>query len=546
MGVGVGPLPNDVTSQHTMPNAPTSAEVASFGPPSPAVTVAGCRRRRRYLPGLVTLAVLGLLGVAAAPSAWAAVTTTTIGADPYTNTSSQHQTQVEPDSFAYGSTIVAAAQTGRFSNGGSSNICWARSGDGGTNWTNGCLPGITKHENASNPYDRVSDPVVAYDAKHGAWLISSLPLTEAGGLRGAGVLTSRSTDGGVTWGPPVLVSGSNAGDPDKNWIVCDNTSTSPYYGNCYTQWDDSGDGNRLYMSTSTDGGVTWGAKKKTANNATGIGGQPVVAPNGTVIVPVDNAYEGALLSFRSTDGGATWSSTVTVTTIKHHSVAGGLRTGPLPSAEIDGAGKVYVVWQDCRFRKKCASNDLVLTTSTNGTTWTTVTRIPIDAVGSTVDHFIPGLAVSPTTSGSGAKLALAYYFYPNTSCTTSTCQPNVGFVTSSNGGVSWSAPTTLGGPMALSWLPSTSQGRMVGDYISTSFVNGVPRPVFTLASAPVSGSFRQFMATSTGLSAATADSGAGGRAVAPPADPAQSPADPAGADGVALLPSPSAGAAIRR
>ena len=64
-----------------------------------------------------------------------------------------------------------------------------------------------------------------------------------------------STNGGTTWGNPVLVGNSNLGNPDKNWIVCDNTTTSPYYGNCYTQWDDNGDGNRLYMSTSTDGGL---------------------------------------------------------------------------------------------------------------------------------------------------------------------------------------------------------------------------------------------------------------------------------------------------
>jgi hypothetical protein len=37
-----------------------------------------------------------------------------LSADPYTNPTSQHQTEVEPDTFAYGSTIVAAFQAGRF------------------------------------------------------------------------------------------------------------------------------------------------------------------------------------------------------------------------------------------------------------------------------------------------------------------------------------------------------------------------------------------------------------------------------------------------
>ena len=54
-----------------------------------------------------------------------------LSADPYTNPSSQHQTQVEPDTFAYGSTIVAAFQSGRFAGTGASNIGWATSQDGG-------------------------------------------------------------------------------------------------------------------------------------------------------------------------------------------------------------------------------------------------------------------------------------------------------------------------------------------------------------------------------------------------------------------------------
>src|SRR5205085_1934084 len=123
----------------------------------------------------------------------------------------------------------------------------------------------------------------AYDARHNVWLISSLALSESGGVTGAGVLTSRSTDGGLTWGTPVVAN--NQGDVDKNWIVCDNASSSPFYGNCYTQWDEFSDNDRIYMSTSADGGLTWGARKKPADSATGLGGQPVVQPNGTVIVP---------------------------------------------------------------------------------------------------------------------------------------------------------------------------------------------------------------------------------------------------------------------
>ncbi|SEC40668.1 hypothetical protein SAMN05216489_00653 [Streptomyces sp. 3213] len=72
-----------------------------------------------------------------------------------------------------------------------------------------------------------------------------------------------------------------------------------------------------------------------------------------------------------------------------------------------------------------------------------MTRVPIDATTSTVDHFIPGLAVDPATSGTTAHLALAYYYHPVANCTATTCQLDVGYVSSTNGGSTWTAPTQL-------------------------------------------------------------------------------------------------------
>ncbi|MFC1437005.1 sialidase family protein [Streptacidiphilus sp. N1-10] len=451
-------------------------------------------------PGLVTaaLSAAGLLFTAG--TATAAPALTQLSTDPYTNTTSQHATEVEPDTFAYGSTIVSAFQVGRFTDGGGSNVGFATSTDSGATWTNGFLPGITTQ--AGGSYARVSDASVAYDAKHNVWLVSAIPITAS--VTVPAVFTSRSTDGGHTWGNPVTTAtGSSL---DKNWIVCDNTATSAFYGNCYTEYDNNGNGDRIQMTTSSDGGLTWGAPKTTANNATGLGGQPVVQPNGTVVVPIASASETSIRAFTSTNGGSSWTSATTVTTVSTYTVHGSLRSGPLPSAEIDAAGKVYVVWQDCRFRTSggaCTSNDIVMSTSTNGTTWSTVVRIPIDATTSTVDHFIPGLAVDPTTSGSTAHLALAYYYHPVANCTAATCQLDVGYLSSTNGGSTWSTPTQLAGPMSHSWLASTTQGTMVGDYISTSFSAGTAHPVFAVATAPTGSVFHEAMYTpATGLTAA--------------------------------------------
>jgi hypothetical protein len=423
-------------------------------------------------------AVLALAGPASAN-----VTLNKISADPFQNTTSQHATEVEPDTFSSGSTVVSAFQVGRFFNGGSTDIGFATSTDGGTSWTHGFLTGLTFTSGMAGTtgdgFERVSDPAVAFDAKHNVWLISSIPLFP--NLVVPTVFTSRSTDGGATWSEPVSMPPpvANKVNLDKNWVVCDNTPTSPFYGNCYTEFDNFGQGDLEYMSTSSDGGQTWSTPVFTAGHDKGLGGQPLVQPNGTVIVPFES-LRGKEEAFRSTDGGATWQKASVISRIDFHPVLGPLRTSPLPTAEIDGDGNVFVAWEDCRFRTKCSSNDIVFSTSSDGVNWSPVKRVPIDPVNSGADHFIPGLAVDKSTSGAGAHLALTYYFYPDATCTGG-CSLRVGFISSPDAGDHWGDAMQLAGPMSLSDIANTTQGRMVGDYISTSFnQNGDATTVFAV------------------------------------------------------------------
>ena len=74
----------------------------------------------------------------------------------------------------------------------------------------------------------------------------------------------------------------------------------------------------ILMSTSSDGGLTWGAATPTANLAQGIGGQPLVQPNGTVVVPIELTNSPIMASFSSIDGGASWSAPVTIANIQLH------------------------------------------------------------------------------------------------------------------------------------------------------------------------------------------------------------------------------------
>lgn len=448
-----------------------------------------------------SVVLLGLILVAS--FAAAQVSLTQISNDTFTNTTSQHETEVEPSSYSFGSTIVTTFQMGRFTDGGSSDIGFATSTDHGTTWTRGNLPGITKVEGTGS-YDRASDTSVTYNAKFKLWLVEVLALSDSGGAHGQAVLVSSSKDG-ITWNNPATVSVAETnGFYDKPWIGCDNTATSPFYGNCYVEWDDFSLGDQFELSTSTDGGTTWSTKKTTAGTPFGTGGIPLAQPNGTVIVPADDEFAASVQAFRSTNGGNTWGAPVSITSIFEHGVAGGMRAVPLIAAAIDASGKVYVVWADCRFRKNCSSNDIVMTSSSDGVTWAAVTRVPIDPVGSTVDHFTPGFSIMAGTSGSTARLALTYNFLPKASC--SVCNVGVGYIESTNGGATWGSPKVLAKGMNSNWLPSTTSGQMLGDYMTTSYSGGRVHGVFSTAFAPVGSTLNEPTDTNAiGLTAATDD-----------------------------------------
>ena len=81
---------------------------------------------------------------------------TRVSQDPFTNPTSQHATEVEPDTFAFGSTVVAAYQVGRFFNGGATDIGFARSTDGGSDVGRAGLPAGLTATPARRPAARTS------------------------------------------------------------------------------------------------------------------------------------------------------------------------------------------------------------------------------------------------------------------------------------------------------------------------------------------------------------------------------------------------------
>jgi hypothetical protein len=71
-----------------------------------------------------------------------------VSTDTLHNTDSDHKTEVEPDIFAWGNTIVSTFHVARVPGTigwGSGDIGFSTSTDGGKTWTSGILPGLTKN-----------------------------------------------------------------------------------------------------------------------------------------------------------------------------------------------------------------------------------------------------------------------------------------------------------------------------------------------------------------------------------------------------------------
>jgi RTX calcium-binding nonapeptide repeat (4 copies) len=385
-----------------------------------------------------------------------------------------HQTQVEPDSFSFGNIVVTTFQSARIADGAAAMIGFATSRDGGRTWRAGFLPGVTA---TSNPpgVGNASDPVVTYDAVHGVWLISTLGVAPDSSR----LLISRSEDG-LRWSTPVIAAGASREDLafDKEWIACDNWPASPFRGSCYLSYTET-TRDRLVTQVSRDGGLTWSAAvPMTARDPNVVGAFPVVQPNGTLIAVY--LGRGQMLASRSTDNGVSFTQAQIAEAASID--ISELRDPALPAADVDASGRVYVTYHDCRTRPDCSANDIVLATSQDGIAWSTA-RVPIVPRSSRVHFVHPTVAVDPASTGRRVRVGIAYYLLPTLRCETSTCRIDVGFVSSPDGGASWSTPRRLNArSMRLDWLPPTRLGRMLADYISTSWVRGAAVAVFAHAS----------------------------------------------------------------
>jgi len=425
-----------------------------------------------------------------------------ISSDTTSTPGAQHATEVEPDAFASGSTVVATFQVGRFFAGSAGAIGFATSTNAGVTWRSGLLPAVTQATSPPGPAAAGSDPVVAYDGLHRRWLVVTL----ANSSDQTALLVSGSTDG-LSWDPPSTaisyprsrVSGTSL---DKEWLTCDNGQASPFQGRCYLAYTDLAhdpdpqhQGSHIAVQSSSDAGLTWSPPVLLDVNANVVspGVQPVVRPNGELVVVF--LEDGVVEAVHSLDGGTTFSERERVSRLAFHrgpfQPEFALRSFSLPSATVDAAGAVYVAWADCRFRSGCTSDDIVISRSPAPGRWSAPRRVPLGPLRSSTQFALPDLAVHPRTHGARAQLALTYYTLSSSECET-TCRLDVFLVTSKSAGRRWTKPHRLNPVrMRLEWLPETTSGRMVGDYMATVFVGKRVVSVHAQARAARGGVFNE-------------------------------------------------------
>jgi hypothetical protein len=337
----------------------------------------------------------------------------------------------------------------------------------GTSWTNrGLLPG---YSDTGGSLVSDGDPVIVFGPKptanggfsftngaraYYAGLASFAPGAASGNQAPELLAVSRSDDDGLSWTAPVVAAGGHGFKfNDKEAIWADKNPASPFFGRVYISWTQFRGsvftffGEPVMVSFSTDGGATWSRPNQLSaahNNAT-IGGRQGstvrTGPDGTVYVFwEDGDIKGNKMVFASSsDGGVHWTrpgDIAPVRDIKDPIPGANFRTDSFLSAAVDqGNGAIYAAWSDATGP---AGHIVVAKSANKGASWTSPTTVSVAANGYA---FFQGLDVAPN-----GRVDVGYQALKATSTTTygtGNATIDSWYTSSSNGGVTWSAPVKV-------------------------------------------------------------------------------------------------------
>jgi hypothetical protein len=301
--------------------------------------------------------------------------------------------------------LLAGYQEARFRNGGARALTYAVSFDSGRTWQEGLLPGLT--HSMGGRFQRVSDPWVGFGPGGRAYYVS-LAFNETSPENG--LFVSTSEDGGLSWGDPVAVHEGAADFDDKESLTVDTRADSPFQGRVYVGWDTITASRRqlLRVSHSADGGRSFTPPVTIHGEGFNLGIVLLVGPGGVLHalwLSGDDADQ-LLVAARSEDGGETWSAPVTIAHPRAPGIVGSRTGGALPAAAIDARnGALYVAWQDETFSP--GVDQVVLSRSTDGGLTWSAPRLVSDGPRNAAS-FTPAVAVSAT-----GRVGVAFYSLRN-------------------------------------------------------------------------------------------------------------------------------------
>ena len=379
--------------------------------------------------------------------------------------------QAEPDiarAIVDNNFLAAVFQEGRFTtNGGAVDCGYSISHDSGLTWTRALIPNLTM--TSGGPYFRATDPVVAFDSSNNVYL-ETLVATDPNFVNGA-VVVSKSTNGGATFGSPVVAfQPSNSAFPDKDWFAINTFGGTPAAGRILVTFtlfaNINTPGAPIVRVFSDNGGATWSLPAAISGESTLQGSQPLYLPNGNCVVVywnfVANQIPGPaerLEAVVSTNGGTSFGPP--------HIISGAtewneptIRSGSfLPSAAADRTTQnVYVVYQ----AMLGGSPRIAFTKSTDGgVSWSVPIAISDNPSGLGV--FNPAINVSPD----GNRLTVVFYDHRDNP--TSNTLVNLYLAQSFDGGATWQPNIRLTSVSTdASLAPLTGAGFMLGDYLGVA------------------------------------------------------------------------------
>jgi len=313
--------------------------------------------------------------------------------------------------------------------------------DGGRSWLNVQLPHLTFQTGATgllSDMDSAGDPAVAF-GPHNTVYYANLVFSRLN--PGSGVVVSKSTDGGRTWGEPSIVhtDGVDAsGNPldtdfanDKEWITVDQQT-----GTVYVTWTIFGPNDSpIMVSSSKDGGATWSAPVA-VNPSSGFtpggitayssGSNPQVNRHGELFIAYESAVcqslacdqptdHDAVIIATSRDGGRTFTNREVAYDFdfpfnpdvgRDTLTSENFRINSFPQLTIDPVtDALYATWSDDRDGRYDSSGnsvktngDVFIVASHDGRRWSQTY-----GVGTSADEVYPAIAAY------GGQVAVSFY-----------------------------------------------------------------------------------------------------------------------------------------